>query len=173
MHDWNQVSRTHVLQAMEECDRIGDREFLRRYGFTRSRVYTVWSNGQEYDSQAILGAAYFHATGTPAGRGDFHDGEQGAAKVLQEKGFDVAVNEIEAAAEERRAASRPARSAASTTRTTTTRRTSAETAATATPKKVTASRPKPRKTAAAAPVLKICPTCNMALPASGICDFCD
>lgn len=170
MPDWSQVSRTHVLLAMAECDRIGDREFLRRYGFPRSRIYTVWSNGQEYDSQAILGAAYFHATGTPADRGDFHDGEQGAATVLQEKGFDVAVNEIEAAAEERRAASRPARATARSTRTTA-KASSVERAAA--PKKVAASRPKPRKAAATAPVIKICPTCNMALPASGICDFCD
>lgn len=171
MPDWSQVSRTHVLQAMAECDRIGDREFLRRYGFGRSRIYTVWNNGQEYDSKAILGAAYFHATGTPAGRDDFRGGEQGAAKVLHEKGFDVAVNEVEAAAEELRAARQPARTTASSTRTPTARRTSGDRAAT--PEKVTASRPKPRKTAAAAPVLKICPTCNMALPASGICDFCD
>ena len=169
MPDWSQVSRTHVLQAMEEYDRIGDREFLRRYGFGRSRVYTVWSNGQEYDSTAILGAAYFHATGTPAGPGDFSGGEKGAATVLQEKGFDVAVNEVEAAAEELRAARRPAPRATATTRATPKRAPSERSAAT----KVTASRPKPRKTAAAAPVLKICPTCNMALPASGICDFCD
>jgi hypothetical protein len=170
MPDWSLVSRTHVLQAMAEYDRIGDREFLRRYGFGRSRIYTVWNNGQEYDSKAILGAAYFHATGTPAGRDDFRGGEQGAAKVLQEKGFDVAVNEVEAAAEELRAARQPARTTASSTRTTTGRRASGDRATA--PEKVTASRPKPRKTAAAAPVLKICPTCNMALPATGICDFC-
>ena len=106
-----------------------------------------------------------------AGSGDFSGGEQGAAKVLQEKGFDVAVNEVEAAAEELRAARRPARAAATSTRTPTARRASGDRATA--PEKVTASRPKPRKTAAAAPVLKICPTCNMALPASGICDFCD
>lgn len=169
MPDWSQVSRTHVLQAMEEYDRIGDREFLRRYGFGRSRVYTVWSNGQEYDTAAILGAAYFHATGTPAGPGDFSGGEKGAAKVLEEKGFDVAVNEVEAAAEELRAARRPApRTTASSPRTTAKRAPAAGSTAT----KATASRPRPKK-AAAAPVLKICPTCNMALPASGICDFCD
>lgn len=170
MPDWSQVSRTHVLQAMEEYDRIGDREFLRRYGFGRSRIYTVWSNGQEYDSKAILGAAYFHATGTPAGSGDFSGGEKGAAQVLQEKGFDVAVNEVEAAAEELRAARRPApRATTTSTRPTAKRAPAAGSTAT----KATASRPKPRKTAAAAPVLKICPTCNMALPASGICDYCD
>ena len=170
MPDWSQVSRTHVLKAMEEYDRIGDREFLRRYGFGRSRIYTVWSNGQEYDSKAILGAAYFHATGTPAGSGDFHGGEKGAAKVLEEKGFDVAVNEVEAAAEELREARRPTPRATATGPRTSQKPAPAERSATT---KVTASRPKPRKTAAAAPVLKICPTCNMALPASGICDFCD
>lgn len=168
MPDWSQVSRAHVLQAMEEYDRIGDREFLRRYGFPRSRIYTVWSGGQEYDSTAILGAAYFHATGTPAARGDFHDGEQGAAKVLQEKGFDVAVNEVEAAAEELRAARRPARAPAADRPSP--RRTRADSPPAT---KVTASRPKPRRTAAEPPVLKICATCNMALPASGVCDFCD
>jgi hypothetical protein len=101
--------------------------------------------------------------------------------VLREKGFDVAVNEIEAAAEERRAAARPARSAASS-RSATPSRTPSRTrdsngagsaATSGSTSRTTASRPKPKKAAAAAPVLKICPTCNMALPASGICDFCD
>jgi hypothetical protein len=31
---------------------------------------------------------------------------------------------------------------------------------------------KPRKSSTA-PALKVCPTCHMALPASGVCDFCD
>lgn len=173
MPDWSQVSRTHVLQAMEEYDRIGDREFLRRYGFHRSRVYTVWNGGQEYDARAILGAAYFHSTGSPAGAGDFVDGEQGAAQVLKEKGFDIAVNEVEAAAEELRAASRPARSTVTTrpaAKRAAPKRTTADGAA---PARATASRPAARKAAAAEPVFTICPTCNMALPASGICDFCD
>lgn len=35
-----------------------------------------------------------------------------------------------------------------------------------------AAAPKVRK-AATPPAAKICPTCHMALPASGVCDFCD
>ena len=31
----------------------------------------------------------------------------------------------------------------------------------------------PRRTARPEPVLKICPTCQMALPATGVCDNCD
>ncbi len=31
----------------------------------------------------------------------------------------------------------------------------------------------PRRTAKPEPVLKICPTCQMALPATGVCDNCD
>lgn len=179
MPDWSLVTRSHVLQAMAEYDRIGDREFLRRYGFGRSRIYTVWNDGQEYDSKAILGAAYFHATGTPAGSADFRGGEQGAATVLKEKGFDVAVNEVEAAAEERRAASRPVRapsgsgSPATRARSTKARSTDGSSGDAPTATKSAASRPQTRKTAAAAPAPKICPTCNMALPASGVCDFCD
>jgi len=33
--------------------------------------------------------------------------------------------------------------------------------------------PKPRKTAPKEAAIKVCPTCHMALPASGVCDFCD
>ena len=31
----------------------------------------------------------------------------------------------------------------------------------------------PRRTAKPEPVVKICPRCQMALPATGVCDFCD
>lgn len=33
--------------------------------------------------------------------------------------------------------------------------------------------PKARKTATTPPALKVCPSCHMALPASGVCDYCD
>jgi hypothetical protein len=46
-----------------------------------------------------------------------------------------------------------------------------EEATPASPRK--AAKPKPRKTAAKASAVKVCPTCHMALPASGVCDFCD
>src|SRR4051812_33876257 len=82
MPDWDLVTRPHVLAAMEEHDRLGSREFLRRYGFGRARSYVVWHRGQEYASKAVLGVAYLHATGKPATSEEFTEGEQGAAEVL-------------------------------------------------------------------------------------------
>jgi hypothetical protein len=138
MPDWDLVTRGHVVAAMEEHDRLGSKEFLRRYGFGRARTYVLWHRGQEYASKAILGVAYLHATGRPATSEHFPDGEQGAAKVLADLGFDVVAEEEPV---------------------TTTRRT---------PK------PKPKPTAKKAePVLQVCPTCFTALPATGVCDYCD
>jgi hypothetical protein len=139
MPDWNLVSRSHVLAAMKEYDNLGSREFLRRYGFGRATAYTLWHQGQEYDSKAILGVAYFYATGTAARSDEFSGGKDGAAKVLTDLGFDVVVDE--------------------------------EALATEKPKRAKPAKPKPAAARDAAP--KVCPTCHMALPASGVCDFCD
>ena len=139
MPDWNLVSRSHVFAAMKEYDNLGSREFLRRYGFGRSTAYTLWHQGQEYDSKAILGVALLHATGTAARSDEFSGGKDGAAKVLTDLGFDVVVDEEALAAEK--------------------------------PKRVKPAKPKPAAARDAKP--KVCPTCHMALPASGVCDFCD
>ena len=138
MPDWNVVDRPHVLAAIAECDRLGSKEFLRRHGFGRARAYMLWHRGEEYDSKAILGVAYLHATGRPATSEEFSGGETGAAKVLRELGFDVVAQEEPVSTSSRRSAL-----------------------------------PKPRKTATKEPAIKVCPTCHMALPASGVCDFCD
>ena len=139
MPDWNLVSRSHVLAAMKECDNLGSREFLRRYGFGRATAYTLWHQGQEYDPKAILGVAYLLATGTTARSDELSDGIAGAAKVLTDLGFDVVVDEEALAAEK--------------------------------PRRAKPAKPKPAAARDSAP--KVCPTCHMALPASGICDFCD
>jgi hypothetical protein len=140
MPDWNLVSRSHVLAAMKEYDDLGAREFLRRYGFGRATAYTLWRGGQEYDSKAILGVAYFHATGTAARSDEFSGGKDGAAQVLADLGFDVVVDEEAALAAEK-------------------------------PRRAKAAKSKPKTARDTAP--KVCPTCHMALPASGVCDFCD
>jgi hypothetical protein len=138
MPDWDLVTRSHVLAAMEEHDRLGSREFLRRYGFGRARSYVLWHQGQEYASLAILGVAYLHATGRPATSEEFSGGEQGAAKVLKDMGFDV-VAEEEPVTSKRTPKSKPVK---------------------ATAKK-------------AESVLRVCPRCFTALPATGVCDYCD
>jgi hypothetical protein len=139
MPDWSLVSRSHVLAAMHEWDELGPREFLRRYGFGRAPAYTLWHRGQEYDPAAVLGVAYFHATGTAARSDEISGDQDGATKALSDLRFDVVVDhEALAAAKPRRAKTVKAKSKAV------------------------------RDT-----VPKVCPTCHMALPTSGVCDFCD
>lgn len=164
MPDWTLVNRSHVLAALAEHDRLGSREFLSRYSFGRSRAYTLWHNGQEYDSKAILGVAYLHATGRAATRDEFRGGLSGAVRVLEGLGFDIVVDEQELEREERREQARP--TGASTTRTGSTR--TATKAAPATKKPAIPGRVKKPE----AP-LKLCPTCYTQLPATGVCDFCD
>lgn len=160
MPDWTLLNRSHVLAALAEYDRLGSREFLSRYSFGRSRAYTLWHGGQEYDSKAVLGVAYLHATGRAATRDEFRGGLSGAVRVLQGLGFDIVVDEEELEQEERREQARPVSTPAASR--TTTRAAPAA-------KKVA-------KTARAKPVdvpVKVCPTCYTALPATGICDYCD
>jgi hypothetical protein len=164
MPDWTLVNRSHVLAAIAEYDRLGSREFLSRYSFGRSRAYTMWHGGQEYDPKAILGVAYLHATGRAATRDEFSGGLSGAVRVLEGLGFDIVVDEQELEREERREQARPA--GASTTRTAATR--------TATRAAPAAKRPaKPTRAKPAEAPLNLCPTCYTQLPATGVCDFCD
>ena len=138
MPDWNLVNRSHVLSAIKEYDRLGAKEFLQRYRFGRAVSYTLWHGGQEYDSKAILGVAYFFATDTPATSDEFAGGKDGAAKVLTDLGFDVV------AAEGQTVTSRPRKTVA-----------------------------KKARKATLTSTVKVCPRCHVAMPASGICDFCD
>jgi hypothetical protein len=83
------VTREHVLLALNEYDETGAEEFLRRYGFKRSRGYVLVHRGRDYDSKAVLGAACRFATGAAAHWSDFSGGKDGAAKVLLSLGFEV------------------------------------------------------------------------------------
>ena len=158
MPDWNLVTRAHVLAAIQECDRVGSRDFLQRYKFGRAGSSSLWHGGQEYDSNAILGVAYLRASGLAPTKDDFSGGKDGAAKVLLDLGFDVVVTEddpVTTAKPATRSAARPAGTPA---------------AKAPAPRKVTSART--RRTAPE-PAVKLCPTCHMALPATGVCDFCD
>ncbi len=86
---WDVVQPRHVRQAAAEYDELGQEEFLARYGFGRARAYLLIIDGKAYDSKAILGTAYRHATGEPLGPHDFSGGVSGAARVLRALGFEV------------------------------------------------------------------------------------
>ncbi len=166
----SQISRSDVLAAMAECDRLGPREFLSRYRFGRSKASTVWHDGHEYDSKALLGVALLHASGQPATKDDFSDGEGAATRLLTGMGFDVVVDqdliELEDRAVADRALSGDTATAAPPAKTTARKRAAAKKAAEPkTVKKV--ARPDPMTQQS-----QMCPTCYMAIPSTGICDNC-
>ena len=86
---WAPVTPEHVNQATAEFDQLGRDAFLGRYGFGRANRFLLTAGGRDYDSKAILGAAYGYATGTPLSPRQFSGGTAGAAGVLRRLGFTV------------------------------------------------------------------------------------
>lgn len=86
---WTHVTRTDVIHAIEEYDRLGQDAFLAEHGFGRATAYLLIYEGRSYDSKAIAGVAYKLATGVPIGSHDFSGGIYGAARVLQRLGFEI------------------------------------------------------------------------------------
>lgn len=112
MPDWSLVKREDVLAAIADHDRLGSREFVRRYGFHRAKTHMLWHAGQEYDALPLLGAAHLHATGRAVTPADFEEGEAEAARVLKILGFDVVEQEqAVVTSTPRKAAPKPRRTA--------------------------------------------------------------
>ncbi len=82
-----------VKQAIKECDLIGREEFLRKYGFSAAREYTLRYEGKEYDSKAIAGVAHGlqHAELGPLKPNEFSGGiaSGAAATRVFDLGFEV------------------------------------------------------------------------------------
>lgn len=82
-----------VKAAMREFDRIGRTDFLKRYGFGKSKEYMIWDPETEilYDSKAIAGAAYgyqFPDKG-PLKPTQFAGGEATVEPKLKKLGFEI------------------------------------------------------------------------------------
>ena len=86
---WDQVTRTEVLRAIREYDRLGPDAFFSKHGFARTTTYDLVWDERRYPPKAILGTAYEFATGQRLSSGDFEGGKTGAVKVLGELGFTV------------------------------------------------------------------------------------
>lgn len=84
-------SRTAILGAVEEFDRIGRSAFLANYGFSQARRYFLSWQGRLYDSKAIVGAAhgYEFPAEEPLGSADFSGGEATVKRKLEALGFEV------------------------------------------------------------------------------------
>jgi len=90
MHNWDTVTREHVLAVLDEYDKIGREVFLTRHGFGTEREYVLWHDGRSYDSKAVLGVAYGRANGKIAKSDDFTGGKAGAVRVLSDLEFTIA-----------------------------------------------------------------------------------
>ncbi|GAA1175877.1 hypothetical protein GCM10009608_10010 [Pseudonocardia alaniniphila] len=84
---WNRVTQAHVLQAMQEYDRLGPEQFFCEHGFAPARAYELIWDERRYPPKAILGTAYEFATGERLASGDFEGGKAGAVRVLGKLGF--------------------------------------------------------------------------------------
>jgi len=87
------VTAEDVVEALEEFDRLGRRDFLAKYGFGKSRSYFVRRDGKLYDSKAVVGAAHTRRHGVPLRAADFSGGEATVKKILEGLGFTVEVRE--------------------------------------------------------------------------------
>ena len=145
----NSIDRPHVLTAIETWDKAGGANYMLVRGGVSTHV--LLHGGREYDAAAIAGIAHGLATGRTLTPADIPGGSAGASKALTRLGFDI------------RDDSPPAPQRVPGTRSTTPRTPRAATTRT------TTSRP---RVAASDRVDKLCPTCFLALPATGICDNC-
>jgi hypothetical protein len=85
----DRVTRSEVLGAIREYDRLGPDEFFSTHGFGPSRSYQLVWEERRYPHKAILGTAYELATGQRLRSSDFEGGKAGAVRVLGKLGFTV------------------------------------------------------------------------------------
>lgn len=82
-----------VQAALDEYNNLGQKAFLERYGFSKSRDYLVRNphTGELADSKAIAGAAFGfeHPAEGPLVAGDFSGGEATVMPKLKSLGFEV------------------------------------------------------------------------------------
>lgn len=59
------TDRSAILKAIAEFDQLGRSVFLQKYGYGRAVMFMLIHNGNQYDSKAIVGAAYQYQFGKP------------------------------------------------------------------------------------------------------------
>jgi len=86
--------RAAVLKAIAECDWLGRTKFLEKYGYGKALMFVLLHNGKQYDSKAIVGAAYQHQFGKPLRNTDFSGGQASVVPKLGSLGFKVVALQI-------------------------------------------------------------------------------
>ncbi len=89
------ITRSAVMGAIDEYDRLGQDEFLDRYGFDRARSYLLIYDGKAYDSKAIVGRGHGLLPGERAmSAREFSGGEATVGRLLRGLGFTVQVGDL-------------------------------------------------------------------------------
>lgn len=88
------TDRGAVLKAIAEFDQLGRSVFLQKYGYGRAVMFMLIHNGNQYDSKAIVGAAYQYQFGKPLLNTDFSGGQASVVSKLASLGFEVVALEI-------------------------------------------------------------------------------
>jgi hypothetical protein len=83
------VTRSDVLRATHDYDRLGPQQFFTQHGFAPTTTYELVLDDRRYPPKAVLGAAYEFATGQQLRSGDFEGGKAGAVRILGKLGFIV------------------------------------------------------------------------------------
>ena len=60
---WDDVTRTDVLHAIQEYDRLGPEGFCAEHGFAPATTYELVWDERRYPPKVILGTVYEFATG--------------------------------------------------------------------------------------------------------------
>ncbi len=91
-------TREAVLAAIAEYDKLGQRAFLKKYGYWKAKAYVLVHAGKRYDSKAIYGAArgFEQPSLGPLGAKEFGGGERTVQSWL--RALDFRVDRIRGAA---------------------------------------------------------------------------
>ena len=155
----NSIDRPHVLTALETWDSVGGAVYLSVRGGVSTHVLV--HGGREYDAPTIAGIAHGLATGRTLSSDEIPGGAAAAAKTLTRLGFDV------------RDDSPPEPVVQRAPRRTTAAPRGSSGASPAAPRRTLSGRtPKAPRVAASDRPVNVCPTCYMAIPATGVCDNC-
>lgn len=87
------TDRQAVLDAIKECDKFGNAEFLKEYGYGEARDYVLVEAGSHYDSKAIYGVAHKFQHGRVLGYSEFKGGLVDVVVPLRNLGFEIFTKE--------------------------------------------------------------------------------
>lgn len=88
MANLTKITREGILAAIEECERIGESNFVTRYRCRPSNRYMVEHRGGLYPSKPIVCSAFAHSTGgLPLSPRDFSGGPSRLGGVFERNGF--------------------------------------------------------------------------------------